>query len=68
MDGPFHMLKTQVLVRKPERKKYHLKDKGMNGWITLKSVLNEYYENVDWIHLTQERDQRQALVNLVMKI
>jgi hypothetical protein len=57
----------QVLVRKHERKRllrilrYRWKDIRMDlreiGW-----------EDVDWIHLAQGRDQCQVLVNIVMNM
>jgi hypothetical protein len=48
--------------RRPLRKlRYRRKD--------IKMDLNERgYENVDWVHLAQDKDQWQALVNTVMSL
>jgi hypothetical protein len=66
--GHFTCLRCKFWSENLKGRKDHLKDKGMNGRITLKYVLNEYYEDMDRIHLTQDRDQWQAFVNMVMKI
>jgi hypothetical protein len=57
----------KILVRKPEgerpdgRSRHRWEDNIMNlreiGW-----------EGVEWIHMAQERDQWQALVNTVMNL
>jgi len=35
--------------------------------ILVRKLLASGQEDVDWIHLAQERDQSQALVNMVQK-
>jgi len=34
----------------------------------LKWILGKQWEIVDWMHLAQDRDQQQALVNMVMNL
>jgi hypothetical protein len=46
-----------------------LEDLGVLGEDNIKMVLTEVWMNaVDWIHLAQEWDQWQAVVDAVMKI
>jgi hypothetical protein len=46
-----------------------LNNLGVDGRIILRRDLKEIcWENVDWIHLAQDRDQWQALVNTVMNL
>jgi hypothetical protein len=57
----------RILVRKPET--MHLVDLGTDGRITVKWILNRMGEEVmDWIHLAQDRDKWQALVDKVMDL
>jgi hypothetical protein len=42
-------------------------DEDVAGWTILKSV-SEREDGMNWIDLTQERDQWRALVNTVMNI
>jgi len=47
----------------------HLEDLDMNGKIMLEWSLTEIdWEVVDWIHLTQDRNQWRILVNTVMSL
>jgi hypothetical protein len=55
-------------VGKPKRKK-HLKDQRIDGRIGIKMDLREIgWTGVEWIHLAQDRDFWQALVNAVMNL
>jgi hypothetical protein len=48
--------------------RYHSKDLGLDVRI-LKWIKREIgFEDVNWIHLAQDRDRRQAVVNTVMNI
>jgi hypothetical protein len=55
----------KMLVEKPERKRPpgYL---DVDGRIILKWIL--VMEDVDWIHLAQDRDRRRDLVNIVMNL
>jgi hypothetical protein len=53
----------RVLVVKSEGKN-HLKDQGIDGGMGL----GWGGGGVEWIHLAQDKDQRQAVVNVVMKL
>jgi hypothetical protein len=49
----------------------HIEDLGIDGRVILKWILAKLgggKKGVDWMHLTQDRDQRQVLVNMVMKL
>jgi hypothetical protein len=48
----------------------HLEDVDIDGWKNnIRIVLREKgWEGVDWIPLAQDRDQWQALVNIVMNL
>jgi hypothetical protein len=49
--------------------KDQLEDVGIDMRITLELALIEIVlEDVDWIHLAQDRDQGRAVVNTVMKL
>jgi hypothetical protein len=41
-------------------------DIGVDGRIILKWIFKKYCEDVDWIHLTQIRDQQRALLSTIM--
>jgi hypothetical protein len=56
-----------ILVRKAERKD-HLEDLGLGGEIMLEWILGKWCESVNWMHLTQDRDQWWAVVNTVMNL
>jgi hypothetical protein len=62
------MRKAQnILVGKPERKR--LLGRPRRRWEDIRMDLKEIrWEDVDWIHLAQDRDQWGALVNKVMNI
>jgi hypothetical protein len=47
----------------------HSKDLDVDGRIILEWILGKMgWEGVNWIHLVQERDQWQVLVNTVMNL
>jgi hypothetical protein len=47
----------------------HAEDLDINGKIILEWILEKLgRENVDWIHLSQDRDHWQTPVNTVMKL
>jgi hypothetical protein len=47
----------------------HLEDQGIDGRIILKYILKKTgWDGVDWLHLVQDRDQWQALVDTVMNL
>jgi hypothetical protein len=46
----------------------HTEDLSVDGRIILKRILQKRWENVDRIHLAQDRDQWQAALNTVMKL
>jgi hypothetical protein len=47
----------------------HSEDIGSDGKIMLKWILGEIgWEGVDWMHLAQDRDQWQGLVNTEMDL
>jgi hypothetical protein len=45
-----------------------LEDTGINGRIILKQILEKWDAGMNWIHLAQDRDRWQALVNGIMKL
>jgi hypothetical protein len=58
----------KIFVRKPEGKRRLGRPKCIwenNITMTLRGMV---WEGVDWIHLAQDRDQWQALVNTVMNL
>jgi hypothetical protein len=56
-----------VLVRKPET--MHLVNLGTVGMITVKRILKRIgEEDMDWIHLAQDTDKWQTLVDKVMDL
>jgi hypothetical protein len=58
----------KILVRKPERKRplRRLRHRWENNVrMNLKEMV---WVSVDWIHLSQDRDQRWALTNTVMNL
>jgi hypothetical protein len=55
-----------ILIGKPEGKN-HLEDLGVDGRIILQCILYEMgWKVVDWVNLTEVRDQIRGLVNTVM--
>jgi hypothetical protein len=46
----------------------HSEDLGIYGSIILKLILENRVEICDWIHLVQDRDQWNALVNRVISL
>jgi hypothetical protein len=50
----------------------HVKDEGIDGMMILEyirmNLTERGGEGVDWIHLTQDRDQWQALVKMVVNL
>jgi hypothetical protein len=47
----------------------HLEDLAINGKIILDRMLGKIgWEDVDWMHLSQDNDQWWALVNMVMNL
>jgi hypothetical protein len=46
----------------------HLKDPGIDGKIIFKWILEKWKGGTDWIHLVQDTDRLQALVNAVMNL
>jgi len=44
----------------------HLEDLGLSGKIIQMDLREIGWEGVDWLHLAEDRDQWQALVNMVM--
>jgi hypothetical protein len=57
----------KILVGKLEGKD-NLEDLGIVEKIILKWIRWTVLEDVDWIHLSQDRDRRQALLNTVMTL
>jgi hypothetical protein len=58
----------KILVRKPDGKRPH--GRPMHRWednITM-DLRVKGWEGVDWIHLAQDKDQWQALVNMLMNL
>jgi hypothetical protein len=71
MGGTFSMYgrnEKYILVRKSNGKRPH--GRPRYGWVdNTKMNLTEIgNSNVDWIHVTQDRVQWQAVVNTVMKL
>jgi hypothetical protein len=52
--------------RRKTWRRHHWRDAGLDGGIILNWVSDLGYEVVDWIHLLQDRDQRQAPLNALM--
>jgi hypothetical protein len=46
----------------------HLEELGIDGKIILEWILGKCGGNVDWIHLAQNRDQWQAVVDTIMNL
>jgi hypothetical protein len=46
----------------------HLKDRGVDGRILLKWILEKLDGGVDWIDLAQDRDSWRDVVNAVMNL
>jgi hypothetical protein len=49
-----------------QKGRYHAEDLGVDGRMLLEWFLGRKSENMDWVHLAQDRDQWDALVNTVM--
>jgi hypothetical protein len=45
-----------------------LEDRGIDGRIIIKWILEKWYGSMDWIDLVQDRDRLRALVNAVMNL
>jgi hypothetical protein len=59
---------NDILVGKSERKN-HLEDLEIDRKYNIKMDVREIgWEGVDWIRLTQDRDQWRALVNMVLNL
>jgi len=59
----------QVLVGKPGGRRDHVDDRSVDGRIILKGALkNGDEEDMDCIHLVEDRDRWRALVNAVMNL
>jgi hypothetical protein len=60
-------LAYRILVGKPEGKKL-LERLGVNGYIILEWIVGKWGggEYVEWIHLTENREQWRVLVYMVM--
>jgi hypothetical protein len=52
----------KILMRKAEGRD-HWKDLDLNGRIILKG-----WSNVDWVHLSRDRDQWRVIVKIVMNL
>jgi hypothetical protein len=50
------------------KEKVHLEDQGVDGRMGSKWTLERLVGGVEWIHLTQDRDRWQAVVNAVMNL
>jgi hypothetical protein len=57
---------TQNLGRKPEAKRLLGRPRSRWEENIIMDLTEIEWENVDWIHLVQDRDQWRALVNTVM--
>jgi hypothetical protein len=57
----------RILVGKPEGRS-QLENRGVDGRIILKCVLETWDGGMDWIELAQDRDKWRALVNAVMNL
>jgi hypothetical protein len=58
----------KILARKPEGRN-QLKRLRRRWKVNIRIEIREVgWEGVDWIHLTQERDQWQAVMNMVMNL
>jgi len=54
-------------VRKPEGKSY-LEDLDIDRTIIKRDFKEIGWASMDWIHLAQDRDKWQAVVNMVMNV
>jgi hypothetical protein len=55
----------KILIRKLEGRD-HLEDLDLYGKIM--NLKDTRWEGMDWIHLAQDRDKWQALVNMIMNL
>jgi hypothetical protein len=46
----------------------HLEDRGVDGRIILKWILEEWDGGKDWMDVAQDRDRWRSLVNAVVKL
>jgi len=46
----------------------HSEDLGIEGKIILEWIFRKQWEAVDWMHLTQDKDQWQGLVNMITNL
>jgi hypothetical protein len=52
-----------------QKERDHWEEEDIGGWTALKWILREIvWDDMDWIHLAQDRDQWRAPVNTVMKL
>jgi len=58
----------QGFVRKPQGKRGHLEDLGVEGGIILKWISKKCDGDMDWINLAQDRYRWRAVVIAVMKL
>jgi hypothetical protein len=57
-----------ILVGKPEGKKPHGRHRHKWEYNVRMGLREIVWEGMDWMHLAQDRDQWQALVNVVMNL
>jgi hypothetical protein len=50
-----------------QKERDHWEDEDIGGWTILKWIL-EGWDGMDWIDLTEDRDQWRALVNTAMNL
>jgi hypothetical protein len=46
----------------------HLEDRGVDGRIIMKSIVEKWDGGMDWIDLAQDRDRWRTVVNAVMNL
>jgi hypothetical protein len=61
------MINVYKMLTENMKERDRLKDFNTDMRIILKWILKTWWERVDWINLAQNRDQRRAFVNTVMK-
>jgi hypothetical protein len=50
-----------------QKERHHWEDQDVDGWTILK-IIEIGWDNVDWIHMAQDRDQWRPLVNTVSNL